>query len=100
MEEPQKGKNEDSLPDSAGVYMIWRSDELLYVGQSKSIKQRCSQFVITNDPDIKITYDTIENRKERLRRERELIEKHEPRLNKDNNASRNKYNSRVIKERT
>lgn len=93
-------KAENDVPDRAGVYVIQRNNEILYVGQSKSIKQRCSQYVITNDPEVEVAYEILESRKERLRKERELIEEHEPRLNKNNNASRNKYDRRVILDET
>ncbi len=86
----------EPVPDRPGVYRILKDGEILYVGQSNSIKRRCSQYVITNDPDIEVKFELMEDREERLREERKLIEQYEPRLNKSNNASRNKYEKCII----
>ncbi len=91
-------KEAGDLPDRPGVYLIYQGGEILYVGQTSSIKRRCTQHVITNDPGVDVKFEVIEEKEERLRKEREMVEKHQPLLNKDSNVARNDYANREIIE--
>ncbi len=96
------------LPDSPGVYLFWKGEELLYVGKATSLKDRTKSY---------FTHDLIQARGERIRGmiesattltwnatdsvlealilEANLIKKHQPPFNileKDNKS----YNYLVI----
>lgn len=86
----------DDFPDRPGVYLVQDEGEVLYVGQTTSIRKRVNQHIITNDPDVRIEYEIIENKEKRKKKERELINRYEPPLNKNHNPSRNEYKWRII----
>lgn len=87
-----KIRSPDNLPKKPGVYIMKNSnDEIIYVGKSKSLKNRVQSYfkdkhespktrVLMNNFD-NLDYILTENEKEALILEAELIKKHRPRYN-------------------
>ena len=73
----------NDFPDEAGVYKIIEDEEIIYVGQSNNINRRLRQHVITSRKSLNIETELIKNERERKTREKELIKKYSPELNRE-----------------
>jgi len=49
-------ENGEGLPESAGVYFIWKGGQCVYIGQSLNLKQRCSGVHERINSDDRLSY--------------------------------------------
>jgi predicted transposase len=74
--------NIQELPEKAGIYKVKKDSEIIYIGESKNVKQRCNQHSVTNHEDVDIEIEEIKDKEKRLKREKELLKEHQPSFNK------------------
>lgn len=70
------------IPKAGGVYLIWSSGELIYIGQSENIRRRMHSHHIFDRKHHQLGVIAITDKPKRLIVECELIEKLSPKCNK------------------
>jgi hypothetical protein len=91
--------NNVSLPMNGGVYVMYnRDNNIIYVGQSNSLKRRLSHHSKNGEWSY-LKYKTLENTDERIVLEAKLIRRLRPELNKLHQSSivsQDSINIRVV----
>jgi len=85
---------DDELPIIKCVYFLFNDDELVYIGQTKSLKQRMTYLNVFLNPNIylgkkkisedvfnKIYYRVEEDKAKRVELEKQYYEAYDPKLN-------------------
>ena len=95
----KKCVNNISLPMNGGVYVMYnRDNNIIYVGQSNSLKRRLSHHSKNGEWSY-LKYKTLENTDERIVLEAKLIRRLRPELNKLHQSSivsQDSINIRVV----
>lgn len=88
MEKPLLGKIYDSV--IAGIYCLLQDEKIVYIGQSKSVIRRIGWHLSTNKKKFnKFSFLVLKHRRDDL--EAELIEKFQPKYNRQCNPKYWKY---------
>lgn len=69
--------------DCPCIYALYKNEEIVYIGQTISFLSRVSAHIKDKDFDSFEIIDVIEDKAERLKKERELIYLHSPYYNDD-----------------
>lgn len=77
----EETRHASHLPDLPGIYQFVKDDEIVYIGQSTSIKRRVNQHMLSNGDDVSFKYEIIEDEKERKKKEKKLIREKQPEFN-------------------
>jgi excinuclease UvrABC nuclease subunit len=65
-------------PEMPGVYMLWRDDELLYIGQSANLRQRLAHHHRNRRWYTRVEFIEVADETARLEFERQLIDYFKP----------------------
>lgn len=77
------GNIQTSYFDTPCIYFLYKSDTLVYIGQTLSLARRIKEHIESDkDFDSFIVHTFIEDEYTRLKSEQILIRKHRPKLNK------------------
>jgi hypothetical protein len=79
-------QHSSDLPEKPGIYQLRNDNNVLYIGQSNNIKNRCQVHTLTNGKEVNIDYQIIKGQDKRIEEERKLIKELNPTYNTQDNT--------------